>query len=420
MSLFHHQYEAAAWLAANPRAYLADAMGMGKTRSLLAALARLGDPKALVVCPAIVRGHWRREAGDMRIRNAQVVSYDTIVSGGPPLMREYLGQGIQTLILDEAHYLRHSSAKRTQLLLGPNGYTQHIPRVWLASGTPVPRHPGDLWPVLSRVFPEVVLKRGLTRRDQFVAHYCRTATRFFKGRVVEKVVGVQNVEDFKAILGEIMLRRTASAGLPPVWWQTLDVEGAVAGALDARLQAVYQAGGLEAILSHPEISTYRKHIGLAKVPALAEIVAEELNASSGRVVIFAHHLEVLDALEKRLRSFGVARIDGATSQKERERRLDAFCYPSPIKPDYRVFLGQQDACGTGLDGLQHVTNRLILLEPHWVASQNEQYAARIARTGQQAPTVFVQQVTVAGTLDDGLMRQNERERGMQLTMGTNA
>ena len=76
MSLFHHQYEAAAWLAANPRAYLADAMGTGKTRSLLAALARLGDPKALVVCPAIVRGHWRREAGDMRIRNAQVVSYE--------------------------------------------------------------------------------------------------------------------------------------------------------------------------------------------------------------------------------------------------------------------------------------------------------------------------------------------------------
>lgn len=422
MTLFSHQIAGARWLAGNSRAYLGDAPGLGKTRTALAAAAMYADAKVLVVCPAIVRGHWQREAAAAGVP-ITVRSYDGIVAGGYALMRQLLeDEGHDTLLLDEAHYLKHATAKRTQLLLGPNGYAKRMARVWLLSGTPIPRHPGELWTVLSSCFPEQVVGRGISRREQFLDRYCRVQTRFIRGQVREKVVGVKDVEDFRKLLNAIMLRRTVNeaAALPPVWWQPLTLDGPTLQEqdyLERGLKAQLEAGiDLETILRDPEVAVYRRRVGEVKAQVLAEQLAEELNAGGGPLVVFAHHRAVLDALEKRLSSFGVARIDGATSPAERERRLWGFCNPRSYNTPYRVFLGQQDACGTGMDGLQAVADRLILVEPNWIATQNAQYAARLARTGQRSPTVIVQCVTLTGTLDDALTRQNIRERRMQTEM----
>ena len=61
--LLAHQRAAARWLLARRGAVLADAMGLGKTLSALAAaraMVRLADCRILVLAPVGLHDHWRR------------------------------------------------------------------------------------------------------------------------------------------------------------------------------------------------------------------------------------------------------------------------------------------------------------------------------------------------------------------------
>ena len=51
-------------------------------------------------------------------------------------------------------------------------------------------------------------------------------------------------------------------------------------------------------------------------------------------------------------------------------------------PKYQIFLGQIQACGTGTDGLQTVSNHAYIAEPDWVPGTNEQAFDRLDRGGQ--------------------------------------
>jgi hypothetical protein len=61
LDLYDYQREGALAIAAGRR-LLADAPGVGKTRTALAAAAILGSKRTLVICPAVVVTHWTREA----------------------------------------------------------------------------------------------------------------------------------------------------------------------------------------------------------------------------------------------------------------------------------------------------------------------------------------------------------------------
>ena len=59
LNLYPHQVEACAWLQARKYGILADQMRLGK--SLSTAAACLDRLPALIVCPASVKFHWRKE-----------------------------------------------------------------------------------------------------------------------------------------------------------------------------------------------------------------------------------------------------------------------------------------------------------------------------------------------------------------------
>jgi SWI/SNF-related matrix-associated actin-dependent regulator 1 of chromatin subfamily A len=236
LTLFQHQLTGASWLSERPKAYLGDEPGLGKTRTLAAAIDASSDVvRPLIVCPAIVRTHWRRELATLGFgpEDAVVKSYDEITRGDIPLMVKLIrDEKIDALVLDEAHYLKHSTSHRTNMILGRNGYARRLDRVWLASGTPQPKHPGELWTMLSSVFPEVVLRYGIKTAEQWKQKFCIVRGRMIRGVYTEKVVGVQNVELLQEILHHVMLRRTlGDVGLdvPKIWWQQMRVDGELLG-----------------------------------------------------------------------------------------------------------------------------------------------------------------------------------------------
>jgi SNF2 family DNA or RNA helicase len=170
------------------------------------------------------------------------------------------------------------------------------------------------------------------------------------------------------------------------------------------------------VLEDPAVARWRRKVGELKAPAVVEMLKSQLLDGHEKVVVFAYHHSVLDLLANGLGMYAktgpsgasgtrwVGRIDGDTPDAKRAQAIEWF---QNVRGP-AVLLAQNTAVGTGTDGLQVASNRCILVEPSWAWHENEQMAKRLARIGGSA-TVTAQMVSLAGTLDDYIVQQNQRE-----------
>jgi SWI/SNF-related matrix-associated actin-dependent regulator 1 of chromatin subfamily A len=158
--------------------------------------------------------------------------------------------------------------------------------------------------------------------------------------------------------------------------------GAVKGALDAEGMLGFSIDEIQTtkdfeILGH--IAEARRLMGMALAPQIIDYAADFLEGSEEKLVIFGWHLDVLAMFEEGLSRFGTVVIHGGKSPNARQKAVDDFISQAHT----RVFIGNIQAAGTGLDGLQKVCSRCYLAEPDWVPAQNEQAVARLDRLGQE-------------------------------------
>lgn len=408
-NLFAHQQRGAQWLAERSVAILGDAPGVGKTRTLLRGLQLIGAQKPLIICPAIARTHWWQEIRTLGCTfDPMVVSYDKVVRDDGPLSR--IVDASDHLILDECHMVRTPSAQRTKIILGRNGYARRIHRVWAASGTPMWKTPDNLWTILSTLFPRVVAEHGCTTANQWREKFCKyRMVNVGGGRYVPKVYAVNNASELREIMDTVMLRRTMSdVGLdvPEIFWQPwvvdADVSSEIRDAENALVTASDPSRVDELRNGDPHVARLRRLVGEAKVGAVAAALADQLTASNEKIVVFAHHRRVLGQLALLLGPYGVAYVDGDTSQDARDEAIRAFQHGTA-----RVFVGQTIACHTAIT--LTAAHRVVLVEPDWTANVNYQAAKRVARIGQTSQHCVAQMVSLAGTLDEAIVRQNLRE-----------
>lgn len=424
--LRRHQVDGVEWLKPRTHAILADAPRVGKTRTLLVAAAEAGVTKPLVVCPAAVRTAWRREAETLGLTLGLVYSYEELVRGGVQKLAALMKVKPDLFLVDEFHYGKNLDAKRTQLLFGRDGYARRLPRVWLASGTPMPKaSPMELWPALGGCFYDVLRRHGVADSAAYKARFCVTRTKWVPalGRVVEQVVGVKDADGFRALLGEVMLRRTlddlADAGdVPDLDWQLLPVDRGTPRfpadpALAAELAEAMVAGHLADVPQHAHVTTLRRLVGEQKVGPVGYLLRDQLaaDADGGKVAVFAHHRTVLEGLRALLEEFGLVYVDGDTSPARRDVAIDAF----QTDPAVRVFLGQGKACETGIT--LDAARRAVLVEPSWTASDNLQLGNRIMNVRTPGVRRTVEFVALAGTLDEAIVACNRRETKMAAELG---
>jgi SWI/SNF-related matrix-associated actin-dependent regulator 1 of chromatin subfamily A len=114
-----------------------------------------------------------------------------------------------------------------------------------------------------------------------------------------------------------------------------------------------------------------------------------------KVVLFCHHRSVMDALNEQLKDYGVVMVRGGIGPKRQQNAIDQFVE----NPAIRVFMGQLDAAGFGIDGLQGVCSRAVIAEPAWTPGTNEQAIDRLHRIGQHE-NVIATFLVVEGSLDE--------------------
>ena len=343
-----------------------------------------GDPDArfLVICPASAVPVWTRELKQAEDAGRWTVqSYDRARVHGKP--------GWFAVVLDEAHYLKTRNAARTQKILGDRcdakgGVIDGAHVVFALTGTPTPNNPGELWSLCRALFPSMLrpahdAKAPPTNYWQFVSRFCTTQDTGFG----IKITGGKNLELLRSRLEPHVLRRRKEdvlKDLPPITFGTLPLaakappETAVSKEIIAALDK-HGLAGLRAL--GPHIATWRHNCGVAKIAAVLAWLEDWRLGGGGKIVVFAHHREVIEALCKGQEPGSFARLDGASSPKQRAEAVQRF----QNDPACLFFFGQIQAAGTAIT--LTAADTALFVESSWTPSDNEQAAMRIHRIGQR-------------------------------------
>lgn len=408
MKLFPYQADGALFLASHRKALLADGMGLGKSAQAIIAAQAIEAKKVVIICPAIAVPMWAREfpKWDATGIATLIYSYDRV------RLREDIRTAIKNfkpdvMILDEAHYLKERTSKRTKAIYGQHcqgdGLVAHAKCVWLLTGTPAPNDVSEIYTHMRALWPDLLPPPG--NYDAFLKQYCVTiATPYGL-----KVVGNKNMPDLRKALSTVMLRRKAEdvlKDLPPIMWEETVLEPVEAAKelteLEnsdefAVLRDLLKEAGEEAELPDTvAMATLRRLTGIAKAQAIASMLVDELDQKQyDKVIVFAHHRDVIARLHDELHDFGCAVITGSTSQVARASAIDRF----QTDPKCRVFIGQIQACATAVT--LHAANHVVFAEASWTPSDNVQAAKRAHRIGQTRP-VIVRMIGLAGSIDEAV------------------
>jgi SWI/SNF-related matrix-associated actin-dependent regulator 1 of chromatin subfamily A len=401
----------AEFLAKRKHALLADEMGLGKTVTALAAVEAVGAKRVLIVCPASVRTNWAQEISECgAFGSFDILSYNGAVKG--------LGGNWDALILDEAHFLKTPDSQRTQAIFGnEKGLARRAHFIWGLTGTPVLNRPRELYPILKTLYTKGI--EPYTTWEKFTQRYCGA---FFDGRGIN-TKGASNIEELRKRMDGFMLRRTKAQVLPE-----LPPRIVAHPALELSKEEMAPIFEMESTIANREaylspthedfsqlgdMARLLKVTGVAKVKQVAAFV-EDLLETEEKVVIFARHRDVIKGLDQALGHYLPVSYHGGMNDEQKKTMVSRFVG----EKDCQVFIGQIQAAGTGINGLQKVCSNVVFAELSWVPGEMAQAVDRCHRIGQTSDAVNVYLPHVPGTLESAMLQvQLSKNRVIEALVG---
>jgi len=144
--------------------------------------------------------------------------------------------------------------------------------------------------------------------------------------------------------------------------------------------------------------------GRAKAKGAADYISYLIHADC-KFLVFGHHKEVLDVLEKQVISEKVdyIRIDGSTNQDKRETLVKRFQGTETCQ----VAILSITACGHGLN--LTAAGTVVFAELYWVPGQIVQAEDRCHRIGTEYSTVSIHYLIAEDTLDETVWKTLNRK-----------
>jgi hypothetical protein len=412
------------------RTFLADEPGLGKTLQALASVESAGAFPALVVCPASLRLNWLREAARwLPDRPARVVDPERPVLDAPVNVVSYdvlhrLTEPLAScpphaLVLDEAHFCKNPSARRSQAALAIARTMDASSLVLLLTGTPVVNRPGDLISqlrILDRL-DELGGARRLTQAQRHPkdlqllhAHMRRTCfVRRRKADVLDQLpdkqrvvvpMSITNRAEYRAVQADVArwLREQAEADTRFL----AEIEALAADERDAAIHA----RGREAEQRGRRAEALIRVGKLALVAARGKLdpAIEWIDAfleSEEKLVVFTRHREIGDRLVEAFPGAAVA--TGRIAADQRTQQIARF----QEHPGCRLIVCSLDAAGVGIT-LTAASN-VAFLEMGWTAATHDQAEDRVHRIGQHN-AVTAWYLLAADTIDERIAAVVERKR----------
>lgn len=402
-SLRSFQQEGLAWLLANPRVLLADEMGLGKTVEAIAWLATTRMLPAAIVVPSHLVRNWEREIkrflklpGGVRVHVIKGLTPYALPVADIYIVHYLLLRGwktflpklcMQSVIFDEIQELRHAGTEKYSAASLLAGSCEHVIGL---SGTPIYNKGGEIWNVVN-----ILDYHFLGDWESFTREWCYG----YGNAIVQK----------PDLLGEhlrregLMLRRTKEqvlSELPPKrrLVQEIDADDALyKGVMKAvwekarRLNDETLDASQRALLEEQVCQGERQATGLAKAPFVAAFVRALLDGGE-RVLLFAHHHQVMDRYRKELHAYHPVFITGRETQDQKDAAARAF------------MSGEAGLCCVSLRAaaglnLQRATC-VVFGELDWSPAVHSQAEDRAHRIGQQDSLLCYYLVSPRGSDQD--------------------
>lgn len=396
---------------------IADEMGLGKTVQALAVLAATNVTPAVIVCPASLKLNWQREALKwLPGRSVSVMAGTRPDPVAHPADIMILNYDIldawadvlpipAALVLDEAHYVKNGQALRTKAAIKLSDRMADNAVRLLLTGTPFVNSPGEA----------VTQLRVLHRLDEF------GGARDFKDRYGQ---GRHLPELNRRLRATCFVRRRKAEvlkELPPKRWSTMPVEGerdvmheyrvaeanivsflaerarqaaeqAGATTEEARQAALEQAMKAQAAEHLVAITALKRLAARAKLNAARQWIAD-FTAGGSKLVIFAHHREIVNLLAEEFA--GGCKIGGDSTADDRQTAVDRF----QNDDDQRVIVCSLKAAGVGLT--LTAASDVLFIEQGWTPADMDQASDRCHRIGQ-TDSVTAWNMICAGTVDEDI------------------
>lgn len=413
---------------ANARALIADEQGLGKTVQALGGLKLHPEwLPAIIVTKTGIKHQWFHEilrwcgregyltqvlmsGKETAIPYAFQVYITTadMVARKPDMFNEVQ---YKTVIIDECQSIKNHESKRAK---GLQELTKNSKNVIALSGTPIKNNAGEYFTILNILHPE-----RFPSWQKFVNDYCDSYNTMY----VTKVGGIADVEAFKSITEDFIIRRTraqAAPEIPEIDRQFFHVE------LDKRLNSAYRDAmkELDELLYADEdentitsmiaiMTKMRRLTGLSKVGPCTDFVSEFLlNEPTRKLVIFAHHHDVVNLLEADLNKWltdggyeKALNLHAGLSAEKRAELVSKF----KDEPKARIMIASTLAAGEGLN-LQFCS-RAIMLERQWNPANEEQAEGRFARIGQE-DNIIITYMLASETIDEYFTELVEQKRAI--------
>ena len=358
---FDVQRKTCAMLTMNPRAYVLNGMGTGKTKASLWSwryLNRAGlAGKLLVVAPlSTLNFTWAKEIFQtlpgVRIQVLHGTKAKRLAKLADPEIDIYIvnhdGLGIiadevikrkdiDTIVLDELAVYRNGSSTRTKVT---RKVTADKKWVWGMTGSPTPNAPTDAWSQCMIITPSNVPKYFNRFRDE-VMHHLSQFKWVPKEDATEKV--------FAAMSPAVRFTLDDVAELPDLVERVVDVE---MGDKQAKVYKQMEEHAFAAVATH-EITAVNAGVVLNKLLQISlgyvysnekgivaldnderlNAIVDIVNATDRKVIVFAPFVHALDGIVKRLTSEGydTRQVSGDTPKAERDDIFQVFQNTQKIK-----------------------------------------------------------------------------------------
>ena len=356
-----------------------------------------------------------------------IINYEKVIRDS--LLTDSLKRVWDVLVCDEAQALKNWAAKRSQAVLGQEGLMQRAHRSVFLSGTPIENYPKEIWTIAAAICPA---KFG----DwwAYAKRYCglhQEVTAEGHSRMVD--TGATHLGELQQRLRSTFMIRRLKADvlkeLPPkrrqlivlgdskidwsrdpdfVRWKELydkDYEQKLAALEAAHTSEAYKRAvrELDAFtgVAFKDMSALRHKTAMAKLPACIDYVDQILETGIDKLVIFAHHQDVLQKLTEHYGEAAVS-MSGETKQSERELVKKKFQDTPTKSGGARIFIGGLKVAGVGLN--LHAASTVIFIEIDWNPATLTQAEDRLCRIGQ-TKMVHVIHLVLDGTLDVAICKK---------------
>jgi SWI/SNF-related matrix-associated actin-dependent regulator of chromatin subfamily A-like protein 1 len=391
--------------------FLADEQGLGKTVEALATLEADDAFPAVVVCPASLKLNWERETrrwlphrsvaiaegrttvpppADITILNYEIV----------PSHREELGRRHpRALVVDESHYCKNPSAKRTKAVRRLAGDIDDGGLRLALTGTPVLNHADELISQLRVIGRLEDFGSGARFSRQFQGPlteerlHWHLRRRCFVRRLKSEVLPQLPPKRRVVVPVELSNRREYRLAEEDVvaWLREQPLE---LSELDARIAATLRAERLA------QLTTLQRLAARGKLNA-ALVWIEDFLASGEPLVVFARHVDVQREVLERFPD--ALHLLGADALAEREAAVRAFQQPGG--PQLIVCATRVAAQGITLTRASNVA----FLELEWTPAMHDQAEDRTHRIGQR-DAVTAWYLLAADSIDETMAELVEAKR----------